>query len=72
MVSPIRVKDGESAMNDESIRDIELMLITPNPTRLQTHTTVIGLIVSIRNNKNIQKFLPNKKVNVSIPTSLPP
>ena len=33
MVSPTRVKDG-SAMNDESSRDIELVLITPNPTRL--------------------------------------
>ena len=35
VVSPIRVKDGESAMNDRSTRDIELVLITPNPTRFQ-------------------------------------
>ena len=34
VVSPIRVKDGGSAMNDGSTRDIELVLIIPNPTRL--------------------------------------
>ena len=42
VVSPIRVKDGGSAMNDGSTRDIELVLITPSPTRLQTlHQTAI-------------------------------
>ena len=33
MVLPIRVKDGGSAMNDGSTRDIEVVLIAPNPTR---------------------------------------
>ena len=34
VVSSIRVKDRESAMNDESTRDTLFLLITPNPTRL--------------------------------------